>query len=106
MRLILVVGTRPQLLKAAVLAKEAQNWDDIELRIVDTGQHFMFEMDDIFRDELKLITDQTLNVKSDGPNQVSKIINRLNVIYKDHSFDYVLTTGDTHSTLGATVSIV
>jgi len=102
MRLLYIFGTRPGLLKASVFIKEAPKWD-VELVTVDTGQHYDENMQGIFYDEMKFSPDYSLGVKSDGPNQVSKIIFELKRRLLFQDFDYVFVSGDTNSTLAGAV---
>ena len=54
MRLMFVVGARPQIIKSAPVIREARKHDEIELQLVHTGQHYDFEMSKIFFDEMAL----------------------------------------------------
>ncbi len=47
-RVITIFGARPQFIKAAVLSREIQNYENIEEILVHTGQHFDKNMSDIF----------------------------------------------------------
>ena len=50
MRIVSVVGTRPQLIKAAALLPVLrQRHDDV---FVDTGQHYDYEMSELFFSQL------------------------------------------------------
>ena len=53
-RIVTIVGTRPQFIKAATLSREIKNYDFIEEIIVHTGQHFDRNMSDIFFNELNI----------------------------------------------------
>jgi UDP-N-acetylglucosamine 2-epimerase (non-hydrolysing) len=44
MRLMLVVGARPQIIKSAPIIHEARKHDEIELQLVHTGQYYDFEI--------------------------------------------------------------
>jgi len=50
---MLVVGTRPQIIKIAPLFEECKDYD-VELQLVHTGQHYDFEMSKAFFDEFGL----------------------------------------------------
>jgi len=53
MRVALVVGTRPQIIKSAPIIKEAAR-RGVELDVVHTGQHYDYEMSRVFFNELGL----------------------------------------------------
>ena len=53
MRVALVIGTRPQIIKSAPIIKEAMK-RDLELDVVHTGQHYDYEMSRVFFKELEL----------------------------------------------------
>ena len=52
MKIITVVGARPQFVKASVLSRIIDLRDDIEEVIIHTGQHYDANMSDIFFEEL------------------------------------------------------
>ena len=52
MRVALVIGTRPQIIKSAPIIDEAGGFPEVELLIVHTGQHYDYEMSREFFNEL------------------------------------------------------
>ncbi|GAH06466.1 unnamed protein product, partial [marine sediment metagenome] len=54
MRVLLVLGTRPQIIKSVPLIKQATLDPDIDLSIIHTGQHYDYEMTKTFFDEFSL----------------------------------------------------
>jgi UDP-N-acetylglucosamine 2-epimerase (non-hydrolysing) len=54
MRVALVIGTRPQIIKSAPIIHNANQFPDIELFVVHTGQHYDYEMSKQFFNELSL----------------------------------------------------
>ena len=54
MKIIAIIGARPQFVKAAALSREFAKHKSIEEIIVHTGQHFDANMSDVFFDQLKM----------------------------------------------------
>ena len=54
MRLLTVVGARPQFVKAAVVARALAKRDEIDHKLIHTGQHFDQRMSAQFFDELAI----------------------------------------------------
>jgi UDP-GlcNAc3NAcA epimerase len=105
LRLACVVGTRPQLIKAAAVWPALQR--DHHPRLIDTGQHYDEEMAGRFFGELRLPPPvHQLGVGSGThARQVAAMMDRLEPIVIDERPDAVLVFGDTNSTLaGALVA--
>lgn len=105
MRIVSVVGTRPQLIKAAALqpALRARH-DEV---FVDTGQHWDDEMAGRFFTELGLARpDHDLGAGGGShATQTARMLVALEPIIRDAAPDAVLVYGDTNSTLaGALVA--
>ncbi len=106
MRVLSVVGARPQFIKAAALSREIRELD--EEILVHTGQHYDFEMSQAFFDTLDIPKpDYNLEVGSGTPcEQVGNIILKLDKVLAETNPDIVLTYGDTNSTLGGALAAV
>jgi UDP-GlcNAc3NAcA epimerase len=105
LRLACVVGTRPQLIKAAAVWPALQR--DHHPRLIDTGQHYDEEMAGRFFGELHLPAPvRQLGVGSGThARQVAAMMDRLEPIVIDERPDAVIVFGDTNSTLaGALVA--
>jgi UDP-GlcNAc3NAcA epimerase len=53
MKIVTIVGARPQFVKAAALSREFAKHENIEEIIIHTGQHFDANMSDIFFTEIQ-----------------------------------------------------
>lgn len=106
MKVLSVVGARPQFIKAAALSREIRELD--EEILVHTGQHYDFEMSQAFFDTLDIPTpDYNLEVGSGTPcQQVGNVIMKLDKVLAETNPDIVLTYGDTNSTLGGALAAV
>jgi UDP-N-acetylglucosamine 2-epimerase len=100
MKVLTVVGNRPQFVKAAAVSRHLrESADEI---LVHTGQHYDRELSEIFFEELGLPPpDHQLGVGSGShAEQTAAIIVGLESLLRDVSPDSVLVYGDTNSTLG------
>ena len=52
MKVLTILGARPQFIKASVVSAALRAYTDIHERVVHTGQHFDTSMSDVFFDEL------------------------------------------------------
>ena len=108
MKLMLVLGARPQIIKSAPIIHEALKDAEIELRIVHTGQHYDFEMSKIFFGELEL-PNPTVNLGVGSGShawQTGKMMIGLEKTIKKLKPDLVLVPGDTNSTLAGALAAV
>ena len=102
MKLCIIVGTRPQIIKSQPIIKEILA-RKLKLHIIHTGQHYDYQMSKVFFEEMK-IRDPDLNLEV-GPgtptNQLAQIILKLESPLKKIKPDVVIVPGDTRSALGA-----
>jgi UDP-GlcNAc3NAcA epimerase len=106
MRVIIVIGTRPQIIKSAPIIDEAKGYPHIDLLIVHTGQHYDFEMSKEFFNELNL-PDPVVNLgvgSGSHAEQTAAMMVGLEKTYKELKPDVVLVPGDTNSTLAAALT--
>jgi UDP-N-acetylglucosamine 2-epimerase (non-hydrolysing) len=100
-----IVGTRPEIIKMQPIIKEIQK-SKHDLNFIHTGQHYSFNMSNIFIDDLDLPQpNYFLNVKSGSQGvQTSRIIAKCEKLLKSEKPDIVLVQGDTNSALGAAIA--
>lgn len=106
MKIVSIVGTRPNFMKLAALASEFKK-HKINHILVHTGQHYDFWMSKLFFDELKLPKpDINLGVGSGSyAEQIGNIITSLEKALSNENPDLVVVVGDVNSTLaGALVA--
>ena len=105
MKVLSVVGARPQFVKAASVSRELRR--DHEEVLVHTGQHYDPELSRVFFEELGIPEpDYDLEVGSGSHGrQTAEMMVNLEAILEDERPDVVLVYGDTNSTLaGALVA--
>ncbi|UCE66940.1 MAG: UDP-N-acetylglucosamine 2-epimerase (non-hydrolyzing) [Candidatus Zixiibacteriota bacterium] len=100
----LVIGARPQFIKAAPLIIEMGRF--LETVMIHTGQHYDFMMSENFFEELDLpAPDYHLNLESRTPGKLTgEMIAGLECVYDFEKPDFVMVAGDTNSTLAGAVS--
>lgn len=105
MRILSIVGTRPNFIKLAALVNEFKKHSNIENTLVHTGQHYDKEMSKLFFDELGLPKpDINLGVRSGTyGEQIGDIIIKLEKVKLKKGLgkekpDLVIVVGDVNST--------
>lgn len=103
MKVLSVIGTRPQYVKAAAVSRELRRRH--EEILVDTGQHYDFNMSDVFIRELELpAPDHNLGVGSGThAEQTARIILALEPVVESAHPDLMVVYGDTNSTLAGSL---
>jgi UDP-N-acetylglucosamine 2-epimerase (non-hydrolysing) len=101
MSVLLVVGTRPNFMKAAPVAR-ALRARGAEVLVVHTGQHYDDAMAEVFFGELGVRPDVSLGVGSGSHSQqTARVMERLEPVLVERAPDLVLVPGDVNSTLAA-----
>lgn len=104
MRVISVVGARPQFVKLAPIDKEFKR-RGIDHVIVHTGQHYDPMLSDVFFEDLGISApDEHLGIGSGSHGkQTGAMMEALDDVFAQYSPDWVLVYGDTNSTLAAAI---
>lgn len=105
MEILLVVGTRPQIVKSVPVIRAAKR-AEMELKIVHTGQHYDYDMSDVFFEDFS-VSKPAVNLGiGSGTHgyQTGETILRLEKFLSEERPDLVLVPGDTNSALGAAIA--
>jgi UDP-N-acetylglucosamine 2-epimerase (non-hydrolysing) len=108
MRVLSIVGARPQFVKLAPVAAAFEADGGVEHVIVHTGQHYDAAMSDIFFADLRIPDpDVHLGVGSGSHGvQTGAMLAALDGVIDEHRPDWVLVYGDTNSTLAGALAAV
>jgi UDP-N-acetylglucosamine 2-epimerase (non-hydrolysing) len=100
--LAFVVGTRPEIIKMAPVIRECQKQGVANL-IIHTGQHYSYEMDRLFFEELELRDPNYMLGVGSGTNaeQIGKILVGVETVLVKEEPEVVLVEGDTNSVFAA-----
>src|SRR5271166_1473109 len=103
MHIVHVVGARPNFMKAAPVMQALGTHDEVRQTLVHTGQHYDFNMSDVFFQQLGMpAPDINLEVGSGShAQQTSQIIARFEAIVVEYKPDWVVVYGDVNSTVAA-----
>lgn len=104
MKVVTVVGARPQFIKAAVVGHELRK-KHTEI-LVHTGQHYDYNMSEQFFDELDIpMPNYNLGISGGSHAEMTgKMMIAIEKVLLEEAPDWVLLYGDTNSTLAAALS--
>lgn len=116
MKLLTVIGARPQIIKAAAFSRAVASWNEkvsgdaqgpnVEEVILHTGQHYDDNMSAVFFRELG-IPEPDINLHAGSGShgvQTAKMIEGIEQVLSGEKFDGVVLYGDTNSTLAGAVA--
>jgi len=106
MKIVTIIGARPQFIKASMVSREISKHDNINEAIIHTGQHFDKNMSQIFFEEMGIPEpDYNLNIHSlsHGAMTGRQIEGIEEVLIKENP-DWILVYGDTNSTLAGALA--
>ncbi len=108
MRLLSVVGARPNFMKIAPIVAELGKYSEIEHRLVHSGQHYDELLSGNFFSDLELpAPDVNLEIGSGShAAQTAEVMKRLEPILLECRPDMIIVVGDVNSTLAAALTAV
>lgn len=106
MKIVTVVGARPQFVKAAVVSRALADAEGIDEVIVHTGQHYDPNMSEIFFEELSIPSPQHhLGIGSGSHGAMTgRQLEAIEAVLVDEKPDWMLVYGDTNSTLAGALA--
>lgn len=104
-KILIVIGTRPNFIKVTQFKRIVQQYPNLQLDIIHTGQHFDDKMSNIFFEQFGLTPDYFMNIKPSSPtNQMAEIMIKLEDHIIQHKPDLVMVVGDVNSTAAAAMA--
>jgi UDP-N-acetylglucosamine 2-epimerase (non-hydrolysing) len=105
---LLVAGARPNFMKIAPICEVLKQKNEVQYRVIHTGQHYDINMSKIFFEQLDIPQpDINLNVGSQSHAvQTANIMIGFEKVLKDYNPDVVIVVGDVNSTLACSLVAV
>ena len=106
MKIMTVVGARPQFIKAAAISRAVASRPEVTECLVHTGQHFDSNMSDVFFAQLD-ISPPTHNLGISNLSHgamTGRMLEQLEQLLEKEKPHFMLVYGDTNSTLGAALA--
>jgi len=106
LKILTIVGARPQFIKAAAVSRIARSLENITEVLVHTGQHYDQNMSDIFFVELDIPKpNYHLDIGSSTHGaQTGRMLEAIEQVLTQEKPDWVLVYGDTNSTLAGAIA--
>ena len=106
MKIVTIVGARPQFIKAAVVSRAIKNYSDVREVLVHTGQHFDANMSDVFFEQMDIPKpDYQLEIASLSHGAMTgRMLEKIEEVLLKEQPDWVLVYGDTNSTLAGALA--
>ena len=106
MKIVTIIGARPQFIKAASLSREILKTVNVEEVIVHTGQHFDANMSYVFFEEMQIPKPKyNLNINSLNHGAMTgRMLEEIELVLLKEKPDWLLVYGDTNSTLAGALA--
>jgi UDP-N-acetylglucosamine 2-epimerase (non-hydrolysing) len=105
-KILSVVGARPNLVKIAPLLREMKRHEQIQSILIHTGQHYDQKLSDVFFRQMEIqAPDANLGVGSGShAEQTAEIMKRVEPLLLSYHPDLVLVVGDVNSTIAVSLT--
>ena len=106
MKIVTVIGARPQFIKAAALSRELNKHKGMKEIIIHTGQHFDHNMSELFFEQME-IPRPNYNLNINGMSHgamTGQMLEEIEGIIANEKPDWVLVYGDTNSTIAGALA--
>jgi len=104
---MMVMGARPQFIKSAPVIHELLKRRNVELQLIHSGQHYDYELSQVFFEEMHLPAPLDLKVGSGSHAlQTGKAMVRIEQCIQRTKPDAVVVPGDTNTTLAGALAAV
>lgn len=112
MKIITIIGARPQFVKAAVVSRAIKEYNHsnpsllFQEKIIHTGQHFDENMSSVFFDQMNIPKPHynlEINSLSHGA-MTGKMLEKIEEVLLEEKPDWVLVYGDTNSTIAGALA--
>lgn len=106
MKIVTIIGARPQFIKAAVVSRAFASSRYINEVIIHTGQHFDANMSDVFFEEMCIpMPHYNLNINGLGHGAMTgQMLEKIEEVLMKENPDWVLVYGDTNSTIAGALA--
>lgn len=108
LKILNIVGARPNLPKIAPLMREMQRHSEIEPILVHTGQHYDEKLSDIFFKQMGIPSPHVNLEVGSGSHaaQTAEVLKRIEPVLLDRQPNLVLVVGDVNSTIAVSLAAV
>jgi UDP-N-acetylglucosamine 2-epimerase (non-hydrolysing) len=105
MKVLLIAGARPNFMKIAPIYREALKHNQVQCKVVHTGQHYDYEMSEAFFEDLELPKPDFFLDAGSGTHavQTAKIMVAFEELCRKEKPDLIIVVGDVNSTLACSV---
>ena len=106
MKIVTILGARPQFIKASSLSREIKNHSDVDEIIIHTGQHYDDNMSAVFFEEMKIPKPKYYLEIGGGSHaeMTGTMLIKIGEILNKENPDWVVVFGDTNSTLAGALA--
>lgn len=103
MKIITVLGTRPEFIRLSIIVKKLDVYFGKDHLLVDTGQNFEYKLNGVFQEELGIRKpDYSLNVKADDKfKRIGLMLKNLGEVFEKENPDCLVILGDTYTSFAA-----